>query len=101
MFKLSIIVIVLLSSFQLASAAITSFEHSDGGTLWTPDLKFCLVCQEQGLTSSISIEIGICTSMFCGNGSYDEEGYYTPPKDCNTCSTNYKCSQGHSWAESY
>ncbi len=97
--KLYILAIILLSSFQLASAAITSFEFSDGNTLTLGGRKLCSWCEGQGLKSTIDIEGTTSTSAFCGYGYYNEEGYYVAPSNCNTNRTSYRCSQGHSWTE--
>lgn len=58
----------------------------------------CPVCVEKGLKSSVYPGMMTSTAMYCPP-YYDEDGNYHS-HDGNTHTTNYSCSQGHTWAES-
>ena len=46
----------------------------------------------QGITS--------CTVMWCGSPYYNEKGEYIIPKDCNSCTTFWECSDGKTFSTS-
>lgn len=68
-------------------------------TLLNADRVLCPVCVEQGIKSIVHIGMSYCTAAFCGNGHYDEEGRFVAPQECNKCTVEYKCSNGHSFAK--
>lgn len=57
----------------------------------------CPVCKEEGKKSIVYPVAMLCTTMHCGNGYYDENGRFHPPKPCNYCTHHYRCSNGHEW----
>ena len=62
------------------------------GTLFTGK---CPICLEHGKKSTVTPGGGITTSLYYGDGYYDEEGRYHSPETCNTTSYQYTCSRGH------
>ncbi len=58
----------------------------------------CEQCQQDGKTSTIQVGISGSTLVWCPP-FYDEQGIYHI-HDSNTITTQYKCSNGHNWAES-
>ena len=74
---------------------------SDPGYIETDySLKFCPICQKEGLKSKVYIGWCTITALNCGNGHYDEDGHYHPPEPCNTMTCEYTCSNDHPWSES-
>ncbi len=60
----------------------------------------CSICKMLGIRSTVTMNVfGSCTAMFCGSGHYDEDGNFVPPKPCNTCTRNGRCSNGHRLAD--
>jgi hypothetical protein len=57
----------------------------------------CKECQNQGLKSQVHPGIGMRTLMGW-SPYYDENGKFHS-HDPNTITTDYKCSNGHSWEE--
>ena len=67
-------------------------EHWDG---------ICPVCKAEGRKSTVRCDgMVLCTSMYCGNGGYDENGLFDPPSRCNSCSGECRCSYGHEFVQS-
>ena len=91
------VILILVISVVLLGAV----QSSQFGLMYgiEPLKKFCPECVKQGLKSTISIGMCMSTAMWCGNGHYDENGNFHPPNECNYTSCEYKCSNGHSWAE--
>lgn len=57
----------------------------------------CPECRKEGRKSKVYIEDMTSTAMNCGGGFYDENGYFQPVEDCNTVTTYYRCSRGHTF----
>ena len=55
----------------------------------------CPTCQKEGKRSQVQIGTTTCTLM-APSQYYDEDGKYSY-KDLNTCTTRYRCSNGHSF----
>ena len=58
----------------------------------------CSECKEQGLKSKVYPGTSSATLMWCPP-FYDEEGNFHN-HDANTITSEYSCSNGHSWTES-
>lgn len=61
--------------------------------------KFCPICQKEGKKSTVRQTGAYSTLAYCGNGFYDEDGNFHPPRDCNQTTFSYSCSNGHTWSE--
>lgn len=60
----------------------------------------CPTCAEDGETSTVTIGGTVCTTKECGAARYNESGKLIlgTDLDCNTCTTQYTCSRGHSFS---
>lgn len=58
---------------------------------------YCSQCKREGLKSIVYVGMTTCT-LIGFTPYYDEDGVYHY-EDPNTCTTEYQCSNGHSWEE--
>ena len=58
----------------------------------------CQVCVELGIRSVVHVGGSMTTAMYCGGIWYNEDGFVQYPEPCNTVTTFYSCSKGHSFA---
>ena len=61
--------------------------------------KFCPFCKTLNQTSEVYRDSCSLTSMWCGDGYWDENGAYHPPENCNKMTCHYYCNKGHEWSE--
>ena len=57
----------------------------------------CKQCKKEGKKSKVYIGASTMTCVNFGNGHYNEEGIYVEPADHNSHTTQYSCSNGHSF----
>lgn len=57
----------------------------------------CPECKKEGKKSRVCPGVSMVTAMWCPP-FYDEDGKYHH-HDANITTTNYKCSNGHTWTE--
>ena len=57
----------------------------------------CPECQRQGLTSRVYPGMS-CTTLMCDMSYYDENGDFHAHNP-NKTTTDYRCSNGHTWTE--
>jgi len=67
--------------------------------IWIDNRTFCPVCQEKGMKSRVYMGTSSTTLVY-NPIWYDEDGNMQY-QDTNTTTTNYSCSKGHEWIESY
>jgi len=64
----------------------------------------CPECEEQDIDKSeYRVTEGMSTRTLVQPGSpyWNEDGEYIVPDDPNTTTTQYSCSNGHTWKESH
>lgn len=59
----------------------------------------CPQCVMEHKKSTVTVGSSMVTAVYCGSGYYDEDGYFHAPEPCNTATTEYRCSRGHTFTK--
>ena len=111
-YLISALLIIILVSIRIEASGecvdlIDSEGESAGELCISDSIVFsewdgkCPICKKEGLKSKVYVGGSMTTLVHCGNGHYDEDGIYHAPGKCNTTTTQYTCSNGHTFIKIY
>lgn len=91
--KILIVVFLLLfCSFAMADTFSTFYVDDYSKIIDKEIVQIREYCINHNVTCSPGITA--CTAAYCGSGYYNEKGEWVNPEPCNTCTTDWECSDG-------